>query len=246
MTRGISLKHEQFIEEYRLDRNGTRAYSKVYGVTAAAAAPSASKLLKKPKIAQELARLNAEGAKKAGIDPDRLLLEAWHIVTADPRELVEHVVGACRHCFGEGHKFQRTVAEYNADFERHTTLKGGAADAFDTKGGIGYDPRKKPNEACPECFGAGAGRTIVKDTRRLSPQALALYGGIRQTKDGVSVVTHSKLDALEKLFRNTGLYAEDNKQKRTPLGEALREFVHKMHGSGAGKAPVVPNIRRIK
>jgi hypothetical protein len=57
-----------------------------------------------------------------------------------------------------------------------------------------------------ECFGKGLGRTYVNDTRKLSPAAAALYAGIKQTKDGIEVKMHSKLDAMERLCRHLGLY----------------------------------------
>ncbi|MFD2298472.1 hypothetical protein ACFSPA_06785 [Paracidovorax citrulli] len=36
---------------------------------------------------------------------------------------------------------------------------------------MGYDARKPPNQECPECFGAGQSRTVLKDTRQMSPGA---------------------------------------------------------------------------
>ena len=78
-------------------------------------------------------------------------------------------------------------------------VKGNAPSDFDQEGGIGFNPHMAPHENCPDCMGEGTIHTIVKDTRFLSPAAVALYAGIKQTKDGIEVKMHPKTDALEKL-----------------------------------------------
>ncbi|MDQ5945039.1 MAG: phage terminase small subunit, partial [Pseudomonadota bacterium] len=95
------------------------------------------------------------------------------------------------------------------------------------QGGIGYDERLAPNPACPACFGRGVGRVLVADTRNVSKQAASLYAGIKQTKDGLEVKLHSKVDVMDKLFRHFGLYEADNKQK-SALDGLPRELLQAM------------------
>lgn len=56
-----------------------------------------------------------------------------------PREIVEVRVGCCRHCYGEGHKYQRTLSELNHDREKWLD-EGKPLEEFDEQGGIGFDP----------------------------------------------------------------------------------------------------------
>ena len=141
-------------------------------------------------------------------------------MTADPRELVQVKVGCCRNCYGEGHKYQRTVGEMNRDRERWAE-KGNAPSDFDVKGGIGFNPLLHPSPTCPECGGDGQSRVVLCDTRSLSPAAISLYAGAKQTKEGIEVKMHDKGAAMEKLFKHLGLYARDNQQKTDPLASLL-------------------------
>lgn len=75
--------------------------------------------------------------------------------------------------------------------------------------------RRDPKQGCLGCAGEGHANVLVKDTRNLSPQARALYAGVKITKDGLEVKMHSKLDALEKVFKHLGLYAADKKLEVT-------------------------------
>jgi phage terminase small subunit len=79
---------------------------------------------------------------------------------------------------------------------------------------------------------------VLKDTRTFSKAAAALYAGIKVTKEGTQVLTHSKLTALEMIFKHLGLYLKDNEQKKNELSEQLRELVGELHESQAGRAPL--------
>lgn len=147
---------------------------------------------------------------------------------------MEVKTGCCRCCHGEGHKFQRTLLEMNSDRERWLD-KGKDPSEFDEQGGIGFNPLLLPHPECPNCGGDGDARTVLKDTRHLSPSAAALYAGAKQTKDGIEIKMHSKLDALEKLAKHVGLYQKDNEQKTDPLAALL----HRISGGNSnGFAPV--------
>ena len=71
-------------------------------------------------------------------------------------------------------------------------------------------------------FGDGHGRVILKDTSKLSRQAVSLYAGVKQTKEGLEVKFHSKDGAAERMFKHLGLFEVDNSQKVDPLRELLQ------------------------
>lgn len=73
-------------------------------------------------------------------------------------------------------------------------------------------------------MGQGHARTIIKDTRFLSPAAVALYAGAEDTKYGVKVHTHSKVAAIEMLNKHLGLYEKDNQQKTDPLAALINRI----------------------
>lgn len=207
----LTPSERQFVAEYLIDLNGTQAYLRSHPkAKLASARVQASRLLTKPNIIQGIAEAKDARSEKTGITAERALKEAWAIVTADARELVEYHITCCRHCHGLDFGFQRTQSEYERDLKEFE--EGDQADEWDSKGGVGFDPNRDPNPACPECFGKGRGVTHINDTRKLSKDAAVLYAGIKQTKEGIEVKMHSKMDALEKVFKHLGLYEKDNAQ----------------------------------
>lgn len=213
-----------FVLEYIVDLNATQAYLRSHpDVSYNTARTEGSKLLANPDIAAAIQKAKDERAERTGITADRALQEVWGILTADARELVEYRVGACRHCWGEDFGFQRTARELERDRARHEqkVLKGEAEGDFDERGGVGFNANAAPNAECPECFGDGHGRVILKDTSKLSRQAVSIYAGVKQTKEGLEVKFHSKDGAAEKMFKHLGLYEVDNKQKTDPLRDLL-------------------------
>jgi phage terminase small subunit len=224
LEKPLSLGTLRFVDEYLIDLNATQAYLRVFPhVKLTTASTEGSRLLGTPKVSELVAQKRAEISARTGITVDRAVEQAWAIATADARELIEYLVGCCRHCHGEAFKWQRTVAEYNADREKWQALAdGGKTDEpFDEKGGIGFDPRLDPHPECPECFGKGHGRPHINDTRKLSPAAAALYAGVKITKEGMELKMHSKLDALDKVLRILGAYEKDNTQKVDPISSLL-------------------------
>lgn len=235
---GLSAKQQKFVDEYLVDLNGAQAAIRA-GYSPNTARQMGTENLSKPYIQLAIAEARKAQQERTQISADRVVIEAWNQMTADARDLVEVFVGCCRFCHGEGFKWQRTVAEFNKDRERHLigqrTGKVHKEEDFDEQGGIGYSPLKPPHAGCPECCGAGAPRTVLKDTRTMSPQALALYAGAKMGKYGIEVQMHSKDAAMEKLFKHLGLYEKDNQQKTDPLSALL----HRIAGGNAnGFKPV--------
>lgn len=190
----------------------------------------ASALAADVKVQARIRQLKSSIAERAEVKAADVLREAYNILLADPRELVSYVVHCCRHCYGEGHRYQRTVFEFESDQRKHAAdvANGDAKGDFDPQGGIGYDERLVPNPSCPACFGRGFGRVQIADTRNVSKQAAALYAGVKQTKDGLEVKLHSKVEVMDKLFRHFGLYEADNKQKVSELDGLPRELLQAM------------------
>lgn len=230
---GLTPKEQRLIDEYLVDRNGAQAAIRA-GYSANSARQIAHETLSKPYM--QLALLNAMKAQQARtkITADDALREIWNVATADTRDLVEVKTGCCRCCYGEGHKYQRTVGEMNRDREAWVE-KGKNPAEFDEAGGIGYDPLKLPSPECPHCGGDGAARVVLKDTRTMGEKAIALYAGAKQGQYGVEVKFHSKMDALEKLAKHLGLYEKDNQQKTDPLAALLNRIAN---GNSNGFKPV--------
>lgn len=221
----LTPKQQRFVVEYLVDLNGTQAAIRA-GYSAKTAEQMAYQLLQKTSVKKAISAARKDQQDRTEITADRVLREAWNILTADARELVQVKVGCCRHCWGEGHRYQRTVAEYNHDhaewLAKHQARK--TQEDFEEQGGIGYNPLRPPHPECPECCGDGYSRVVLADTRKISSAAAALYAGAEQTKYGFKVVMHDKVAAMEKLFKHLGLYEKDNEQKSDPLTDLLHKI----------------------
>ncbi len=230
---GLSAKQQKFVDEYLVDLNGAQAAIRA-GYSPDTARFIGHENLTKPYIQLAIAEARKAQQERTQITADAVVRELAMIAFADARELAEVKTGCCRCCYGEGHKYQRTLLEMNSDRERWLD-KGKDPSEFDEQGGIGFNPLLLPNSDCPNCGGDGQARTVLKDTRHLSPRAVALYAGAKQTKEGIEIKMHSKLDALEKLAKHVGLYEKDNTQKVDPLAALL----HRISGNnGNGFSPV--------
>jgi phage terminase small subunit len=202
----VSPKLQRFVAEYLIDLNATQAAIRA-GYSARTAEQQGHRLLRNAEVTAAVAAARDERAKRTEITADRVLAEAWALLTADPRELVELHVDCCRHCYGKDHRYQFTRAELARASGAHEAGRTiGAEAAFDEQGGPGFDPRKPPADDCPECHGRGVARVLVNDTRQVSPAAAALYAGAKQTREGIEIKLHPKVDAIEKLCKHLGLY----------------------------------------
>lgn len=230
---GLTEKQQRFVDEYLVDLNATQAAIRA-GYSPNAAAEQGYEHLRKPHIQLAIAEARKAQQERTQITADRVVMELGLIAFADARELAEVKTGCCRHCWGEGFKYQRTLSEYNLDREQWLD-KGKDPMMFEEQGGIGFDSLKLPHPECPECGGDGQARVVLKDTRRLSPQALALYAGAKMGKYGVEMQFHSKMDAIEKLSKHLGIYEKDNQQKTDPLAALLTRIAG---GNSNGFIPV--------
>ena len=238
-TAPLTDKQQRFVEEYMVDLNATQAAIRA-GYSLETAEQIGYQLLQKTSVLKAISQARQAQQARTAITADKVLMEIANVALADARELVEVKTGCCRCCYGEGHKYQRTLLEMNTDRERWLD-KGKDPAEFDEQGGIGFNPLLLPNAECPNCGGDGQARTVLKDTRKLSPAAVALYAGAKQTKEGIEVKMHSKLDALEKLAKHLGLYEKDNQQKTDPLASLLARVAS---GNGNGFVPVQDDPER--
>ena len=203
----------RFVDEYLIDLNATQAAIRA-GYSPKTAQEQASRLLSNVMVAEAIQLRKQERQDRTEITADVVLQDIWRMFRADPRELVEVRVGCCRCCYGEGHKRQRTVSEMNAAREKWIDAGKLPVD-FDEEGGIGFNPLLQPHPHCPECGGDGSARTVLHDTRNLSPEAASLYAGAKETKFGIEVQFHDRVAIAEKLFKHLGMYEVHNKQKTT-------------------------------
>jgi phage terminase small subunit len=231
---GLTPQQEKFAQAVASGNNRASAYREAYPLSKKWKDDSvhnkASALMRNAQVSARVSALQSAIAERAEVSASDVLREAFNILMADPRELVSHVVHCCRYCYGKGFLYQRTAQEFERDRSMHAAAvkKGEAKGKFSEEGGIGYDERLVPNQDCPSCFGRGVGRVLIADTRNVSKQAASLYAGIKQTKDGIEVKLHSRLDVMEKLFKHFGLYEADNKQKGSELDGLPRELLQAM------------------
>jgi len=259
----LTFIEERFAFEYVQDGNQTRAYMRATGTTHfGSAATAAYKLMKKDEIRARIEFERQELQKRAGVTAEALLRRLWDIATADARELIEYVVGACRYCHGEGHQYHRTSVEFERDrkeFETHgrqridgmylssrkkkerqgRRAKGDEVEEeFEVQGGPGYDPHREPHPTCPQCHGDGHGRALIRDTRTLSVGASLLYAGIKETKEGIEVKMLSPMDAIEKIAKHIGFYEADNRGK--DRADPFTELLNRISGPSAA-LPINPD-----
>lgn len=235
----LTAKQQRFIDEYMVDLNATQAAIRA-GYSPDTAGAIGHENLKKPEIQLGIAEARRAQQERTNITADRWLQEVALIALADARDLVEVKKGCCRNCHGEGHKYQRSILEMNRDREAWSE-KGKNPAEFDEAGGIGFNAMAAPHPECPHCGGDGHARTILKDTRYLSPAAAALYAGAKETQYGIEIKMHSKHDALEKLAKHLGTYERDNQQKTDPLAALLTRIAT---GNGNGFKPVASDPER--
>lgn len=209
----LTPRQERFIQEYLVDLNGKQAAIRA-GYTVRRAEVTASELLANRKVSEEIAKAQAKRAERVELSQDAVVKQLWGVATANANELVEFRRCCCRYCWGEGNRYQRTRGEFERDEEQLAALNeqavqdGKPVKAFDPKGGHGYDRRKAPNPECPECFGDGIGYTHVHDTRNVSPEAMLLYAGVKETKEGFEVKMHSPEAARQMLGRHLGMFKD--------------------------------------
>lgn len=206
----LDARQAKFVDLWLVTQNGTQSYIDAgYECKSdAVAAAAASRLLKKVKEHPYTLAKRAELFAKTEEITGRVIQRIYGAAMADPRELVEYVYRCCRCCHGKDFRYQMTPRQLEERKARHEEALAEAKAAkrkplpvLDELGGLGFDANLDPNPDCPECNGNGVGQLVLKDTRHLSPGALALYGGVKETKDGLEMKIHDARPYLEMLGR---------------------------------------------
>ncbi|RXJ10435.1 terminase small subunit [Lelliottia nimipressuralis] len=158
----------------------------------------ASRLYRKPNIAKAIKTLEKRFRKRYTADLDEIVDQLVAITRADPNLLSQYRRVNCRHCWGEENKYQwRDDNEYETAAIKATN--NGKPPPED--GGTGFIDNADPNPDCPRCQGEGKGQMIINDTRDLEGDELTYYLGVKQTKNGLEVLTESKQAARAALIR---------------------------------------------
>lgn len=224
LPRQCTPQEEQFAALVAKGRSKASAllevYPKAHGWKRTAVFVEGWRWAARPHVAQrisELMRLAAE-ANEAGVA--EVLRQYLQRLYADPRELTEVRVGPCRHCWGKGHRYQYTDGELADKRADHVARVARAVEDgkppppdFDERGGGGYNLAGPINPDCPTCAGAGHHQVVLHDSRTYSEGALALFDGVKETKEGIEVKLASRTDALEKIARFVGFFEADNAQR---------------------------------
>lgn len=225
----LTDKQEAFAQHFAIYRSSPQAYVHAYDVASTTEASTistgASQLMANPKIAGRIKELQDAALSVAPVRYllSDILVTLTNMATADPRELVELYIGSCRFCHGENHLEQWKQSEYLAALARAQSGKKGAA-MPDWAGGMGYRKFRPPHPDCPECEGKGEPHTVQKDTRNLSAQGLAIYGGVKQTAHGPELIAIDRLKPLDMLIRMYGGY--DDKVTHQGTLKHLGAIVH--------------------
>lgn len=209
----LNAKQKRFVKEYLIDLNGTQAAIRA-GYSPKTANEQAARLLANVSIQEANQEAMKKREERTDVTVDRVVQELHNIVTVDPNEIVELRRCCCRYCWGIENKYQFTPDEMRRAQERHdkedkkAKKNGEEIPLFDSQGGVGYDRTRQINPKCPECFGQGIEIPFFHDTRKLSPAAKSLYGGVKVTKDGIEVKMHSKDKMIELLGRHLGMFKD--------------------------------------
>lgn len=200
----LTDKQRRFVDEYLVDLNATQAAIRA-GYSEKTASRIGPELLGKTCVSEAIQDGIKARSERTQITADMVLQKWWDLANVDANELVEYRRDNCRHCWGIGHAYQWTEAEFEAA-DKEAADKGSRPPT--DEGGYGFVPTREPNPECPECAGDGRGKIHVHDTRRLKGAARALYAGVHQGKDGLKVLLEDRSKALDNVAKHLGMFKE--------------------------------------
>jgi phage terminase small subunit len=228
---GLTPKQACFVDEYLIDLNATQAAIRA-GYSVKRAEFTGSDLVRNRKVAEAIAARMKEREERTEITQDMVLKRYWAIATANPNELIEFRRVCCRHCFGIDHEYQwvdKAEFERAVASERKSAKDDGRKPSLPTdRGGYGFNPTLRPHPKCTMCHGEGRGQIFAHDTRDASPAALALYAGVKQTKEGLEVKLHDQVAALRDVARHLGMFKEKVEHTGKDGGPIQSESVTKV------------------
>lgn len=208
----LTSKQDAFARAYVQGASVVEAYRFAYDVgddtAPATARNNAYKVLNHPKVAARIRQLQEAAGSLTAKSTGQLITELEEMVSADLQELMQLVVGACRHCWGKHGGYQwRDEIEYARACD--AAMKDGAA-LPDMSGGFGYQFERTPNSECDHCGGAGIQRVRFTNTADLSPSVRRLFKGIELFPDGAikRVLLHDQMQARIELHKLKGMHVD--------------------------------------
>lgn len=217
-SENLTQKQEDFARYYVECRNATTAYRLAYDVDTHGKPPTwlyteASRQLAHPLIAHRIQTLQDEAAAHTIVKARELVQDWVDMASTDANELVQLHTNNCRHCYGEGFRYQWTDESELADatLEVQERIDAGvkAVKYPDVRGGFGYVVRRSPNPDCIKCEGRGSVVVRFADTNKLSPRARKLYKGAKVTSQGTELQLHDQASIRVELAKVMGLYGKD-------------------------------------
>lgn len=213
----LTAKQKLFVKEYMVDLNATQAAIRA-GYSAKTAEAIGFENLRKPNIAEAIKAAQDKRAAKVEITAEMVMQRWWDIATANPNDLIHTRRLACRYCHGIDHEYQwLDEAEYAQAIKQALDYAEAEAKKQDRpidavlpseEGGYGYDRLADPHPGCPKCRGEGHLDLHIEDTRKLQGGAKFLYAGIKENKNGIEVVMHDQMKALENVARHLGMFKD--------------------------------------
>jgi hypothetical protein len=205
----VSKREENFLRHWVTSYGSPMESAIAAGYLAPVARQRAYDLLAQPRIQRRLAEIEREMMVGTNIDAENLFREivATNLRLARARVPVQVWNPPCRFCYGINHEYQRTYAEFEADFDAHIrkplklnrhTGKPYRIPLFDPKGGDGYDETLPPHPECPQCKGDGDTKHPVvryKDSRFFTAEERELFQGAEMTKHGVKTLWKDQAQA---------------------------------------------------
>lgn len=172
-------------------------------------------VLQHPNVAAAIQQHREAQAANVNFGVQSVLREWIDIATADAGDLMAHRRVNCRRCWGHAHNHQwRDAAEFTdalamtMDFNAGVRHKSKRRKLPTDEGGYGFNGTLSPNPECPYCDGDGKSDVWFADTRKLTGKARKLFAGVKQTKDGIQIITRDQDAALTNLAKALGIMAE--------------------------------------
>jgi phage terminase small subunit len=221
--RKLTHKEEAFVQEVMRTGNQAEAYRRAYKPSPKASvnriAEMACGVAKRPNVLARIAELKSKIANDVLMDATAVVRHLAEIAIADPNELTQYRRVNCRYCHGVGHKYQwKHRGEFAHAWDEWQEAKDAAESRKPPKpykkpppvedGGYGFKANADPHPDCPECLGEGIEEVHITDTRKLTGPARRLFAGVRQTKNGVEILTRSQDSAIKMLGEHFGIFKQ--------------------------------------
>lgn len=170
-------------------------------------------LSRRPRVKNAIRDAKAAATEIANLDHAYVLKHLMRIVEADHSKISSVVKRNCRFCWGIDFKYQFTDVEY----EERREMAESAKIPFVEAGGGGYTKKRPPHPDCPECGGEGEAQVITTATSELGPNERELYAGVENTRYGIKVKTHDKMQALIKLGEHLSAWESKTLEEKRQL-----------------------------